>query len=93
MKTAFAALTFVSLAIFVSPLRRLRMRPAVAAPAPVEATPVARTLDAETLAAMQTEADRIASPFKQHIRSLRAAPETEDFSEVEALLQRAGLLA
>ncbi len=53
-------------------------------------------MDAATYTAMIAEAERIAAPYRQHIAALQLqaadAPE-RDFSEVEALLARAGLLA
>ena len=53
-------------------------------------------MDAATYAAMLAEAEQIAAPYRQHIAALqRPAPDVpeSDFSEVEALLARAGLLA
>jgi hypothetical protein len=53
-------------------------------------------MDAATYAAMLAEAERIAAPYRQHIAALQRpaldVPES-DFSDVEALLARAGLLA
>jgi hypothetical protein len=46
-------------------------------------------MDAATYAAMMAEAERIAAPYRQHMAALQ--PDS-DFSDVEALLARAGLL-
>jgi hypothetical protein len=46
-------------------------------------------MDAATYAAMLAEAETIAAPYRQHIAALQA---DSDFSDVEALLERAGLL-
>ena len=89
--TTFVA-TFMSstFAGIFAPFRR-----AQAARAPKQpATPA--VMDAATYAAMLAEAERIAAPYRQHIAALRSsaadAPEGE-YSEVEALLARAGLLS
>jgi len=63
-----------------------------------QAQPPAR-IDAATYAALLAEAERIASPFKNHVQSQLATMiipcEEEfggDFPEVDALLERAGIL-
>ena len=56
-------------------------------------------MDAATYAAMVAESERIAAPYRQHVaQQIKALTQTDeapegDFSEVEALLLRAGLLA
>jgi hypothetical protein len=68
------------------------------APAPraLEQPVAPAVMDSATYAAMLAEAERIATPFRQHIAALQqpesGAPE-HDFPEVEALLARAGLLS
>ncbi len=89
MKTILTILVLAALAalaVLVAPWRRTRVqRP--------------RAMDAATYAAMVAEAERIAAPFRIHVDAALAAlygPPDEapgdDFSDVEALLARAGLL-
>jgi hypothetical protein len=81
MKLLLMTFALGAITVFAAPLRRRR-----AAPAP--------TMDAATYTAMLAEAERIAAPYEQHLRSLRATTQAAgDFAEVEALLDRAGLLA
>jgi hypothetical protein len=89
MRAAIAILGVGALAVLIAPIRRLR-RPLPPQPA---------RMDAATYAALLAEAERIASPFKQHVRvqlvDLGRPPEEElggDFPEVDALLERAGIL-
>jgi hypothetical protein len=56
-------------------------------------------MDPATYAAMLAEAERIAAPYRRHVAQQIAALQpahadtpASDFSEVEALLRRAGLL-
>jgi hypothetical protein len=91
MNTLVATFMFNTFAGILAPFRRAPGPRALKRPA----TPaVPAVMDAATYAAMIAEAERIAAPYRQHIASLQrpaAAPES-DFSEVEALLARAGLL-
>ena len=87
MRAAIAIIGIGALAILFAPVRRLRRPPQPA------------RMDAATYAALLAEAERIASPFKQHVRGqladLAGPPDEElggDFPEVDALLERAGIL-
>ena len=87
MKAILATIALGTLAALIVPLRRSR-----ASQQP--------KLDAATYAAMNEEAERIAAPFRRHIQLQLAAlqlPRGEefggDFPDVEALLERAGLVA
>jgi predicted TIM-barrel fold metal-dependent hydrolase len=87
MKAILATIALGALAALIVPLRRIR-----AAQQP--------KLDAATYAAMAEEAERIAAPFRLHVQTQLAAlqlPRGEefggDFPDVEALLDRAGLVA
>jgi hypothetical protein len=89
MNTIVTTFMFSAFAGILAPFRR--------APAPrvlnQPATPV--VMDAATYTAMIAEAERIAAPYRQHLAALRmpAADASEsDFSAVEALLVRAGLI-
>jgi hypothetical protein len=87
MATIVASFMFSTFAGILAPFRRAQPAPALKQPA----TPAA--MDAETYAAMLAEAERIAQPYCQHIDSLRLPAGEHDFSDVEALLGRAGLLS
>lgn len=93
MVTTFMFSTFAGL---LAPFRRAqapRMLKQPATPAPPVAPAV---MDAATYAAMIAEAERIAAPFRQHIAALQQLDASDlegDFAEVEALLERAGLLS
>jgi hypothetical protein len=81
---------FSTFAGILAPFRRVHAPRLLKQPA----TPA--VMDAATYAAMLAEAERIATPYCQHIAALQlpAADLPErDFSEVEALLARAGLLS
>ena len=89
MGAVIAMIGIGALALLFAPIRRLR-RPQPPQPA---------RMDAAAYAALLAEAERIASPFKQHVRcqlvDLERPPEDEfggDFPEVDALLERAGIL-
>jgi hypothetical protein len=89
MNTIVATFMFNAFVGIFAPFRRASAPRALKQPA----TPA--VMDAATYAAMIAEAERIAAPYRQHIAVLQlaAADEPEsDFSEVEALLARAGLL-
>ena len=89
MTTSVATFVFSTFAGLLAPFRRAHAPRALKQPT----TPA--IMDAATYAAMLAEAERIAAPYRQHIAALQlpAADEPEsDFSEVEALLARAGLL-
>lgn len=98
-----AVLTTFSLSRFaLTSLNRfaLAVAPLLRSHAPRAASePAARRMDAATYAALLAEAERIAAPFRSHVDAqladLRIAeqPAPEDFSDVEALLNRAGLLS
>ena len=88
MKAAIAMITIGALGLLIAPFRRLRKRQQ----APVR-------IDPTTYAALLAEAERIASPFKGHVQgqlaNLMLPCEEEfggDFPEVDALLERAGIL-
>ena len=90
MTTIVATFMFSTFAGIFAPFRRAPAPHALKQPA----TPA--VMDAATYAAMLAEAERIAAPYRQHIAALQlpAAERRErDFSDVEALLRRAGLLA
>ena len=85
MMTTFAVRMTDTFASLLSPFRR--------------ATARKTTMDAATYAAMVAEAERIAAPYRRHIAGQLAALQAEndddpggDFRDVEALLDRAGLI-
>jgi len=87
MVTTFMFSTFAGI---LAPFRRAHAPRVPKQPA----TPA--VMDAATYAAMLAEAERIAAPYRQHIAALQlpaADLRERDFSDVEALLARAGLLA
>jgi hypothetical protein len=90
MNTIVATFMFNAFVGILAPFRRASSPRALKQPA----TPA--VMDAATYAAMIAEAERIATPYRQHIVALQLpvadAPES-DFSEVEALLTRAGLFS
>ena len=88
MNTFVATFMGNTFAGILAPFRR------AAAPRALKRRTTPATMDAATYAAMVAEAERIAAPYRQHIASFQAAadPHESDFSEVEALLARAGLL-
>lgn len=88
MKAGIALMSVGAFAVLVAPFRRLR-KARLAQPA---------RLDAATYATMLAEAERIASPFKRHVHRQvadlsRTAEDDcgDDFPEVAALLERAGI--
>ena len=88
MKAIIVMTSIGALGLLIAPFRRLRRRQ----------QPAAR-IDATTYAALLAEAERIASPFKSHVQSQLATMITPceeelggDFPEVDALLERAGIL-
>ena len=89
MATMVATFMFSTFAGILAPFRRAQTPRALKQPvAPA-------VMDSATYAAMLAEAERIAAPYRQHIATLQlpAADLPErDFSDVEALLARAGLL-
>ena len=89
MTTMVATFMFNTFAGILAPFRRVSAARAQKQPAKPTA------MDAATYAAMVAEAERIAAPYRRHIAALQEAeadsPES-DFSEVEALLVRAGLI-
>ena len=83
MKSLFTFVSFGAVAVLIAPFRRTRkpQQPA--------------RMDAVTYAAMLAEAERIASPYRQHIIAQRGVTQADpggEFPEVEALLERAGML-
>ena len=90
MTTIVTTFMFSTFAGILAPFRRAHAPRVLKQPA----TPA--VMDAATYAAMLAEAERIAAPYRQHIAALQLTaadlPE-RDFSDVEALLARAGLLA
>jgi hypothetical protein len=90
MTTIVTTFMFSTFAGILAPFRRAYAPRVLKQPA----TPA--VMDAATYAAMLAEAERIAAPYRQHIAALQLTaadlPE-RDFSDVEALLARAGLLA
>ena len=93
MNTLVATFMFNAFAGILAPFRRVRSPRLVSRPA----RPA--VMDAATYAAMVAEAERIAAPYRRHVAQQLAALEPpdadtpeRDFSEVEALLMRAGLL-
>jgi hypothetical protein len=90
MTSIVTTFMFSTFAGILAPFRRVQAPRALKQPA----TPA--VMDAATYAAMIAEAERIATPYRQHIAALQLpaadAPES-DFSEVEALLTRAGLFS
>jgi hypothetical protein len=88
MKAFIVMISIGALGLLIAPFRCLRTR----------RQPQAR-IDATTYAALLAEAERIASPFKRHVQdqlaNLTILCEEEfggDFPEVDALLERAGIL-
>lgn len=89
MTTIVTTFMFSTFAGILAPFRRATAPRVLRQPA----TPA--VMDAATYAAMLAEAERIAAPYRQHIATLQlpAADLPErNFSDVEALLTRAGLL-
>ena len=87
--TIVATFMFSTFAGILAPFRRVQAPRSLKQPA----TPA--VMDAAIYAAMAAEAERIAAPYRQHIAAFQqsvADPPESDFSEVEALLKRAGLL-
>ena len=93
MTTIVATFMFSTFAGILAPFRRVQAPRVLNQPA----TPaIPAVMDAATYAAMVAEAERIATPYRQHIAALQqpdASVPEGDFSDVEALLARAGLLA
>ena len=90
MTTFVATFMFSTFAGILAPFRRVQAPRALKQPA------APAVMDAATYAAMIAEAERIAAPYRQHIAALQLPVIDEperDFSEVKALLVRAGLLA
>ena len=90
MTSIVTTFMFSTFAGILAPFRRVPTPRALKQPT----TPA--VMDAAIYAAMLADAERIATPYRQHIVALKqpAAELLEpDFSEVEALLARAGLLA
>ena len=89
MTTNVTTFMFSTFAGILAPFRRAHAPRVLKQPA----TPA--VMDAATYAAMVAEAERIAAPYRRHIAALQhpdaSVPES-DFSEVEALLRRAGLI-
>ena len=83
MTTIVTTFMFSTFAGIMAPFRRAHPPRVLKQPT----TPA--VMDAATYAAMLAEAERIAAPYRQHIAALQP---DRDFSEVEALLARAGLL-
>jgi hypothetical protein len=89
MTTIVTTFMFSTFAGIFAPFRRAH------APRVLKQPTTPAVMDAATYAAMIAEAERIAAPYRQHIAALqRPVPDVpeSDFSEVEALLARAGLL-
>ena len=90
MTSIVTTFMFSTFAGILAPFRR------VYAPRVLKQPTKPAVMDAATYTAMLAEAERIAAPYRQHIAALQLPvadlPE-RDFSEVEALLARAGLLA
>jgi hypothetical protein len=91
--TIVATFMFNAFVGILAPFRR------AATPRVTKAPATRATMDAATYAAMVAEAERIAAPYRRHVAQQiaalelpQAAPPEPDFSEVEALLTRAGLL-
>jgi hypothetical protein len=95
MTTSVATFMFSTFAGILAPFRRAQAPRALKRPATPAAPATPAVMDAATYAAMVAEAERIATPYRQHIaahqQSAANAPES-DFPEVEALLARAGLI-
>ena len=90
MTTIVATFMFSRFAGILAPFRRAH------APRALKQPTMPAVMDATTYAAMLAEAERIAAPYRQHITALRLPTADlleRDFSAVEALLARAGLLA
>ena len=83
MTSIVATFMFSTFAGILAPFRRPRAARALKQPTQPA------VIDAATYAAMLVEAETIAAPYCQHIAALQADC---DFSDVEALLARAGLL-
>ena len=83
MTTIVATFMFSTFAGILAPFRRAH------APRVLKQPTTPAVMDAATYAAMLAEAELIAAPYRQHIAALQP---DRDFSEVEALLARAGLL-
>jgi len=86
MMTTFAVRMTGTFASLLAPFRRA-------------STARKTTMDAATYAAMVAEAERIAAPYRRHVAGQLAALQAEnddapggDFRDVEALLDRAGLI-
>ena len=95
MTNNVATLMFSTFAGILAPFRRAQSPRALKQPATPAAPTRPAVMDAATYAAMVAEAERIAAPYREHIAALQtpAVDACEnDFSEVEALLARAGLL-
>ena len=84
MTSIVTTFMFSTFAGILAPFRR------VYAPRALKQPAMPAVMDAATYAAMIAEAERIAAPYRQHIAALQP---DRDFSDVEALLTRAGLLA
>ena len=84
MTTIVASFMFSTFAGILAPFRRAY------APRALKHLTTPTVMDTSTYAAMLAEAERIAAPYRQHITALQP---DRDFSDVEALLLRAGLLA
>jgi hypothetical protein len=95
MTTNVATLMFSTFAGILAPFRRAQAPRVLKQPITQVAPATPPVMDAATYAAMLAEAERIATPYRQHIEALRQ-PDADvpggDFPEVEALLARAGLL-
>jgi hypothetical protein len=88
MKAFIVMMSIGALGLLIAPFRRLRTRQQPQA-----------GIDATTYAALLAEAERIASPYKSHVQGQLAnlvMPCEEEFGgnfpEVDALLERAGIL-
>ena len=89
MTTIVTTFMFSTFAGIFAPFRRAY------APRVLKQPTTPAVMDAATYAAMIAEAERIAAPYRQHIATFQqpvANVPGSDFSEVEALLTRAGLL-
>jgi hypothetical protein len=95
MTTFVTTFMFSTFAGLLAPFRRAQAPRVLKQPAAPAAPAASAVMDAATYAAMIAEAERIATPFRQHIAALQqldAEVAEGDFPEVEALLARAGLL-
>jgi hypothetical protein len=88
MTSIVTTFMFSTFAGILAPFRRAHAPRALKQPA------MPAVMDAATYASMIAEAERIAAPYCQHIAALQMPADVSesDFSEVEALLVRAGLL-